>query len=218
MEANIARLTALLDRYESEVVCPLLTRRGYCGQININTVFDKLKTDLGLSEIELSREGKNVQIYRLDDDTFIKRLCVCDSPCGPSNCSTLKTKLSCDGHHALIVSPRNDLTIDENTDYVIDFTYKQMLYGSEHNPTIPEEEKENKPANIRTLESLPGYLFMKYKDYINYGTTSVWRKNITNPCKNIVNFNIKYMTETDYYNKYLTYKSKYLALKEKLKV
>ena len=73
----------------------------------------------------------------------------------------------------------------------------------------PSEDdiEENK---IR-LAALPNYLFMKLNDYINYSTFERWKKNITNPCKNIVNnYTQKYLK---YKQKYLKYKQKYLELK-----
>lgn len=217
MEANIPRIKEKLDKYDSEIKCSL-TRRGLCGQINIDTVFEKLKRDFALTRINLTREGKTIEIYKLDDNTFFKRLCVCDKPCGTSNCSTKKTKGDCDGHHAMVLSPRPDLDINETDDYVIDFTYKQMIYGNKDSPIVPYEEKENNPTNVAIMEGLPGYLFIKYNEYVDYRTTSVWIKNITSPCKNIVNFENKYLVDSPYYIKYQLYKKKYLTLKEKLKV
>jgi len=199
---NLERIKKLLDIYDKKAteICKSITRRGFCEQININIVFPNLKKDLKLEEINLERTRTDlpnqvVDIQKLDDTTYIKRLCICDKICGDDKCTKYKDKLNCDGHHVIVVSPRKDTEIDVNQDYVIDFTYKQMLIG-------PSEDdiEENK---IR-LAALPNYLFMKLNDYINYSTIPRWIENITKPCKNIVN---------NYKQKYLKYKQKYLQLK-----
>lgn len=199
---NLEKIKKLLDTYDKNVMatCSNITRRGFCGQINISTVFSNLITDLKLEQINLERTRQDlpnqiIDIQRLDDTTYIKRLCICDKVCGDNNCAKYKDKLHCDGHHVIIVSPRKDTEIDVNNDYVIDFTYKQMLVS-------PSEEdiKENKIKMI----SLPNYLFMKLNDYIHYSASQRWIENITNPCKNIVN---------NYKQKYIKYKQKYLELK-----
>ena len=201
---NLGKIKNLLDRYDKNVMatCSNITRRGFCGQINISTVFSNLITDLKLEQINLERTRQNlpnqiIDIQRLDDTTFIKRLCICDKICGDNNCAKYKDKLNCDGHHVIIVSSRKDTEIDVNKDYVIDFTYKQMLVSP-----YEEDIKENKIK----LASLPNYLFMKLNDYIHYSASQRWIENITNPCKNIVN---------NYKQKYLKYKEKYLELKIK---
>jgi hypothetical protein len=191
-----------LDKYDKNVTatCSNITRRGLCGQINISTVFFNLKEDLGLVEINLERTRQDlpnqiIDIYKLGDSTYIKRLCICDNICGDNKCTQYKDRSHCDGHHVIIVSPRKDTEIDVNNDYVIDFTYKQMLVS------LSEEDiKENKIK----LASLPNYLFIKLNDYIHYSSSHRWIENITKPCKNIVN---------NYKQKYIKYKQKYLELK-----
>lgn len=213
MEEIRHEIVKKLDLYNSKLTCSL-TRRGLCGNININTVFENLKTDFTLEKIDKPRDTNIIDIYKLPGkNIYFKRLCICDEPCGISKCSTLKTKGSCDGHHAIIVSINDSIDIDSENDYVIDFTYKQMIFGSEHNPSLKEEEKENYPSNIKLLEQMPGYLFIKYNDYLKYNSNRIWNNNITKPCKNIVNTKTKYLK---YQEKYLKYKYKYLLLKNKL--
>ena len=201
---NLEKIKKLLDTYDKNAMaaCSNITRRGFCGKININIVFENLKKNLKLEEINLERTRQDlpnqiIDIQRLDDTTYIKRLCICDKVCGDNKCTKYKDKLNCDGHHVIIVSPRKDTEINVDHDYAIDFTYKQMLVS-------PSEEdiKENKIK----LASLPNYLFMKLNDYIHYSASQRWIENITNPCKNIVN---------NYKQKYLKYKEKYLELKIK---
>jgi hypothetical protein len=199
---NFTKINKLLDNYDKDVmkICSDISRRGFCGKINISNIFTNLIRDLKLEQIDLERTRKDmpnqiIDIQKMDDTTYIKRLCICDKECGDNNCDKYKDKLHCDGHHVIIVSSRNDTEIDVNTDYVIDFTYKQMLIS-------PSEEEIKK--KIDEIAVLPNYLFMKLNDYIHYSSSDRWKENITKPCKNIVN---------NYKQKYLKYKKKYLELK-----
>ena len=174
MEPIIGKIVEKLDDYERKLTSKKcgysLTRRGLCGEININTVFKELKTDFKLEKIDKSRNNNIIDIYKLPTkNIYFKRLCICDKPCGiESMCSNLKTKKSCDGHHAIIVSSNDSIDIDTENDYVIDFTYKQMLYESEHSSKL-QQHKENYQPNIDILQKMPGYLFMVYNDYLKSG-------------------------------------------------
>jgi hypothetical protein len=208
-------INKLLIKYDSEITCNSsfddykITRRGFCGQINIDIVFPNLIRDLHLEKIDIilrsSKPLDLVDIYKYND-LYIKRLCICDTLCGESLCSKNKIKNTCDGHHTIVISSSPDLNINDETDYVIDFTYKQML--------INHDDEEN-IVKLAEIEKLPKYLFMKLKDYLKYSTVQRWQDNITNPCRFIINnYNeIKAEIKGGYYIKYLKYKQKYIALK-----
>ena len=206
---NLETIKNALDEYDKIVMydsnITTITRRGFCGYINIGTVFTNLTKDLVKINLERTKQDLSnqiIDIYKLGDSTYIKRLCICGDECGNNNCTRKKDKTHCDGHHVIIVSPRKDTEIDENNDYVIDFTYKQMLVN------LDQEDIE---FNKNILESLPNYLFIKLYDYINYSECKRWIDNITKPCKIIVNnYKQKYIK---YKQKYIKYKQKYLELK-----
>jgi hypothetical protein len=182
-----------------------VSRRGFCGHINLNTILPKLIADLALVKVDVPNPdmgGFLYDIYRHPIDNFyIKRVCICDGNC-LSKCGRNKNKLSCDGHHVFIVSLNNTLNIDETNDYIIDFTYKQFIYSG------GEED-----SNIKAMKAMPDYLFIPYESYINYSDTARWRTNISEPCKFITNNSN--VVDSIYKAKYLRYKNKYLKLKYK---
>jgi hypothetical protein len=209
MNAIVEYIIPYLDRYNKQIndsrLCTgyLVSRRGCCGLINLTTLIPKLIADLGLEKKDISSDinGQMYDIYYSPIKNFyIKRLCVCDGNC-LSKCGRNKNKLSCDGHHTIIVSLNNSLDIDEDNDYVIDFTYKQMIYS------VDEEV-----SNMETMRKMPDYLFVPYLRYVNYSSTRRWIINITEPCKTIVNNSN--IVESKFKEKYFKYKNKYLELKK----
>ena len=195
------KIEELLKKYDTEILKnPYIecSRRGYCGHINITSVFNYLIKDLELTEHIIYRKDSNQQIdvYKnINNNIFVKRLCICASPCGNNNCSKLKIRNECNGHHVILVSDTASIDVKES-DYIIDLTYKQMLY------TRLEEEN---PDILQRMKSLPNYLFLKVSDYMTYSSSDRWKENITQPCHFIIN-NLR--------QKYLKYKNKYLKLKK----
>ncbi len=201
------------------------TRRGFCGKININYFLKKLITDKHVKCILISdaTRDQTVDIYQYKEkELYFKRVCICDKPCSESNkCSRIKNKQECDGHHIIIVSKNQSLIIDETNDYVIDFTYKQMLFSH-----LIED------SNAEFIARLPEYLFLPFNQFINYHQSNPefkeeninrWQANITNPCKIIISVTENNCCLTPenvdsklYHRKYLVYKSKYLKLKNQL--
>ncbi len=201
------------------------TRRGLCGEINVNTFFKKLISDRLVECLLItdSTREQTIDIYKYHDkELYFKRVCICDKPCSIlSTCSRVKNKMACDGHHIVIVSNSSSVIIDESNDYVIDFTYKQMLFS-----------RDNEDSHSDFITKLPGYLFLPFNEFINYPINisnftqeniNRWQANITNPCKFIISFtnsNICLTPESVdrelYHRKYLQYKNKYLKLKKNL--
>ena len=181
-----------------------VSRRGCCGLINIDNLLPFLIADLKLEKIDIL-SPYNEQLYDIYyssiNNFYIKRLCICDVNC-LSKCGKNKNKKNCDGHHVIIVSLTNSLAIDEINDYVIDFTYKQMIYSADEEIT-----------NMDAITKMKDYLFLPFLHYINFSKTERWKKNITEPCKMIINNEND--VESKYKVKYFKYKNKYLALKAK---
>lgn len=201
------------------------TRRGFCGEININTFLKKLIADRHVKCVlipDASRD-QTVDIYQFKDkELYLKRVCICDKPCSASSkCSRIKNKQECDGHHIIILSKNKTLIIDETNDYVIDFTYKQMLFSH-----MIED------SNVEFIARLPEYLFLPFNQFINYYQSNPefkeeninrWQANITFPCKIIISVTENNCCLTPenvdsklYHHKYLLYKNKYLNLKNNL--
>ena len=213
MDSVIKYINPYLQNYNTKIIrekiCPELenqvSRRGCCGLINLQTILPYLIRDLHLEKKDINSRYVD-QLYDIyyspTNNFYIKRLCVCDGNC-LSKCGKNKNKLNCDGHHAIIISLNDSLDIDEVNDYVIDFTYKQMIYSK-------AEEDENMEKMIK----MPDYLFVPYLEYLNYSTTTRWTKNISEPCKFISNNSN--IVESKYKTKYLKYKTKYLNLKKLL--
>ena len=212
METIVKHLDPFLLRYNEEINreyakkkyhCDILFRRGFCGTINNETVFNNLIKDLNLKKEDVTNtiNNKEYDIYHSSVPHFyLKTLCICDLDCN-SKCCKNGYSNNCDGHRIFLISLNNNLEINDD-DYVVDFTYKQMIYGPE------EETVEN---NRIAAQALPDYLFMSFLDYINYSTNDRWKENIKKPCRRIIDHanNLRL--------KYLKYKNKYIALKKLVK-
>ena len=209
MDLLIKYIEPYLERYNKTISSGFkVSRRGFCGVINFNNILPSLIRDLSLEAKNVESRYRSGQLYDIyyspSKNFYLKRMCVCSDGCS-SKCGKNKNKLNCDGHHAIIVSLNDSLDIDIDSDYVIDFTYKQMIYSA------AEED-----ANMETMIKLPDYLFIPYSEYVSYSNTERWKRNIFEPCKIIVN-NSNLVT-SEYKNKYLKYKNKYLALKKSIKL
>jgi len=200
MQSIKDKIILYLNKYNTEIKCDDVFRRGLCGHLNLDTILKKLINDLKLQiEIIKTSNGKEYEVYKSSSpDYYVKILCVCDKDC-KSNCGIQKTKQNCDGHRLLLISKNNTMEINDEQDYIIDFTYKQMLYS------IDEEQ-----TNLKKVIDLNDYLFIPYLDYLNYSTNSRWQQNITNPCKVIID------NKNSMKQKYLKYKKKYIDLKNQI--
>jgi hypothetical protein len=180
----------------------LLTCRGYCGVINMDQILCKVL----ISELNLMEHINNdIIMYKYPiNNIYIKKCCICQNNCKNSNSCIKTSGVNCNGHYILIIST-NDDTIVNNDDYVLDYTYKQMLVS---------RNNENKYRTY--LEQLPRYLLLKsniffsnifftfppppfnneistnlYNKILNFWSKmlDLWNKNITSPCKFIISCN-----------------------------
>ena len=201
------------------------TRRGQCGQINvtcfINYLFnDNLLERIVINSCDIDRK-EDIIMYKFSsclDGKYIyfKRLCICDYKTVHKNCNNEKTLLTCDGHHVILISDNNKIDIDYDNDYIIDFTYKQML-------CTPDKDDDTCCKN--EFDKLPSYLFMSVTEYQEkYKQIKLWEDNITCSTKFIItmiksgdeNTIEKNITDDEsFFKKYLKYKKKYLILKNK---
>jgi hypothetical protein len=227
INGHISRMNVKANR----VTAGRVSRRGFCGQVNIDTFFMGL-IDEHILKCVYVKIGNGIDVYKYNDhEIYFKRACICDGACdGRSKCVTKRNVDNCDGHHIIIVSPNPYPEIDESTDYVIDLTYKQMLF------TTIDDENSNR---INAMRELPDWLFVSFNTYVNFpfadpldgffGATFShvdvdaikhrWNVNITVPCKFVTSLQKSgqcYGPITESYEKkYLKYKKKYLELKSK---
>jgi hypothetical protein len=211
MEPYLEEIESHIIRYnlKAKDICGFqISRRGFCGQVNLNTFIDGMQQEGLIIPEYIKRVGKSdFKMYKYNSsgvNIYFKRVCICDDPCSSnSKCVINKNKNTCDNHHVILISLTSSLEIDREFDYIIDMTYKQMIY-----PHYQDEEKRSE------YKSLPDYLFMKLTDYENYKKTEKWVRYINDTCKFIVNFD----NEDSIRHKYLKYKTKYLELKKKLNI
>jgi hypothetical protein len=185
MEEFIERLNNYLTnefrlppRLSGSIAC-----RGLCGEINVNLLLCKdFKRIFGLTKIT---NDDGIIMYEVNG-IYIKKCCICENQCTDDKPCILTRGSKCDGHYIVIISENNESTINEN-DYVLDYTYKQML--------VPQKDED---VDIPFLNSLPTYLLLPYEQFLEYvqyinslmlTDTHIirWLDNITLPCKFIVN-------------------------------
>jgi len=207
------RIRLAFDQFNSKLKQSVSTcsRRGFCG-VASEDFFKFLVNESKIkSEITVWNQTKtadNVEIPMLKikngfsqfKDLYIKRVCFCDTPCATNEASQLtrnkaiadckhkissgdQRKASC-GHWAIMLSDHSTTEIKQ-TDYILDFTYKQMLVPSKpnHSSYRPENTFLNGEKQV-TVGSLPEY-YLSPISGTSVSRTPKWRNDYVCPEKQI---------------------------------
>lgn len=145
-------------------------RRGFCGVIS-EDFFDWLREGNSTVQVdEVCRKKVSDSACTLVDrkaGVFFKRVCFCQiSDCGNKpaietcqNQNAHGVVHKC-GHYAIILSNTADLTVAP-TDFILDFTYIQMLYKGDETP--PDDLPPYYFARVKELKSRTARWNTEYK-------------------------------------------------------
>lgn len=154
-------------------------------------------------------KGANIRVLRIKSgigqgaDLYIKKVCFCNDTCPEENATTKAASAECErkisegfplktnkasgkkvrntpdcGHYAIILSD-NDSLIVKKEDYILDFTYKQMLVQRNRNTN------KFKNGNVNTnLDRLSAY-YLATGVETTKSRTARWHKEYQCPSKHI---------------------------------
>lgn len=154
-------------------------------------------------------KGANIRVLRIKNgigqgaDLYIKKICFCDDTCPEENATTIAASAECErkisegfplktnkasgkkvrntpncGHYAILLSD-NDSLIVKKEDYILDFTYKQMLV--KRNRITNKFKNGNVNTNLDKLD--PYYLATGAET--TKSRTARWHKEYQCPSKHI---------------------------------
>lgn len=203
-----------INAYTTTLISPALNRtlthRGECGATTEN-FFTWLMYDSPIYEdieTKFSKTEKGIDIPIIvfnnglgpSQHVYFKRVCFCDETCAKEGVKPEKTlqcvqfidegkaRFAACGHFAIIISNNDSLKISE-TDYILDFTYKQMLVPRKVRPNcsavhyVDTNEIEYNGKTIMMGNLSPYYL--STVGNISKTRTARWKKEYYCPSKHI---------------------------------